>query len=223
MGSSWRKQGRSRRPLCAGRLGLTIGTRTRSSSTGSLVRPPITLRTALHCYRALLPHLTVDADVPDSDDDDDANETGGNDDDAGTGGHCSRCHFVDTPESAALREKLDTLLAYKVKAEARSRKLSDKGAKEDLIDAIVVFDFGGGRDAAEAQAAGAAKRAAEKEAAKQEARQKELAGREEEQREQERAFLGRAGGGSNRPRVAFQCTSVPPYLVALLFMVALFD
>lgn len=85
--------------------------------------------------------------------------------------------FQETDESRARRAQLMALRPYQVKAECKKKRLANEGKKEELIEALIIFEFGGGAQAAKEMAAAAAAKMEEakkkKEAEKEAQRQKD--------------------------------------------------
>ena len=63
--------------------------------------------------------------------------------------------FEETPESLAFRAKLQAMRPYQVKAECKKRRMPHEGQKEALIEALIMMEYGGGKDAANEMAAAA--------------------------------------------------------------------
>jgi hypothetical protein len=97
----------------------------------------------------------------------------------------------ETAETAAMREKYAAMRPYQVKSECKKRRLPYDGAKPELIEALIVFEFGGGAAAAKEMAEAAKVKADEEAAAKKEAHHRALIEAQAKEKEEETAYLKR--------------------------------
>ena len=96
---------------------------------------------------------------------------------------------VETAETAAAREKFEAMRPYQVKNECKKRKLPSEGAKPELIEALVVFEFGGGAKAAKEMAEAAKAKADEEAQKKKDAKHAALIEAERTAKEEETNYL----------------------------------
>ncbi len=97
----------------------------------------------------------------------------------------------ETAETAALRAKYDSMRPYQVKNECKKRRLPHEGSKPELIEALIVFEFGGGAAAAKEMAEAAKAKADAEAARKKEEHHRELIEAEKKAKEEEAAYLKR--------------------------------
>ena len=95
----------------------------------------------------------------------------------------------ETEETKAARAGFEKMRPYQVKNECKKRRLPYDGKKEELIEALIVFDFGGGAKAAKEMAEEAKRKADEEAAAKKAEHHAKLMDAERQLKEEETAYL----------------------------------
>ena len=119
----------------------------------------------------------------------------------------------ETAETAAMRAKYAAMRPYQVKNECKKRRLPHDGAAPELIEALIVYEFGGGAAAAKEMAAAAKAKADEEAQRKKEEHHKALIEAERKATEEETAYLKKAreqaatkkqSGAAAKPEAALQ-------------------